>query len=191
MSVAFWYCFATKWLRPLLESRKVSKPHTHACSVARFLNLFGDAWTWLVVREAFYGATRFTEFQRNTGIARNLLSERLRKLVDAGILDREDVGERGTRYAYRLTEKGRALLPVLVAMVQWSNRELYGAGAEPVLLVDRATGLELADLAPRAADGEALAWGSVAAQPGPGADRAARERIAAAHSSALGLEAGD
>ena len=158
----------------------MSKPHTHACSVAKFLNLFGDAWTWMVVREAFYGATRFTEIQRNTGIARNLLSERLRKLVDAEILEREDVGERGTRYAYRLTEKGRSLLPVLVAMVQWSNRELHAPGTEPVLLVDRTSGRELADLVPRDADGEALAWGRVAARPGPGADQPARDRINAA-----------
>lgn len=164
----------------------MSRPHTQSCSVAQFLNVFGDAWTWLVVREAFYGATRFTEFQRNTGIAKNLLSERLRKLTGAGILQREDVGERGTRYAYHLTDKGRSLFPVMVAMVQWSDQELHGPGQEPVVLVDKATGRPLAPLVPRAASGEELGWEDVAAEPGPGADRAARARIAASRRS-LGL----
>lgn len=156
----------------------MSKPHTQSCSVARFLNVFGDAWTWMVVREAFYGATRFTEFQRNTGIAKNLLSERLRKLTAAGVLAREDVGEQGTRYAYHLTEKGRSLISVMVAMVQWSNEELHEPGQEPVVLVDKFSGRPLAPMVPRAASGEELGWRDILAEPGPGADRAARARIA-------------
>lgn len=157
----------------------MSKPHTQSCPVAHFLNLFGDAWTWLVVREAFYGATRFTEFRRNTGIAKNLLSERLQKLVGAGILEREDVGERGKRFAYRLTEKGRSLIPVLIAMVQWSNERLHPAGGAPIELFDRRSGQPLPPLGLRDDAGEEIEWKSIVARPGPGADRAARERFEA------------
>ena len=96
----------------------MAKPHTQTCPIAAFLNVFGDAWTLMIIREAFYGATRFTEFQRNTGAARNLLSDRLAMLVSNGVLERQNVGEQGTRYAYRLTDKGQSLVPVLVAMMQ-------------------------------------------------------------------------
>ncbi|MEL7372034.1 MAG: helix-turn-helix domain-containing protein, partial [Myxococcota bacterium] len=81
----------------------MGKRHTQTCPVAGFLNIFGDSWTLMIVREAFYGATRFSEFQRNTGIAKNLLSDRLSMLVEEDILQIENIGERGTRYAYRFT----------------------------------------------------------------------------------------
>ena len=151
--------------------------HTQTCAVAGFLNIFGDAWTWLVIREAFYGATRFTEFRRNTGIARNLLSQRLSMLVDEGILHREDVGQQGPRYEYRLTHKGEALVPVLVAMIQWSNEHVFGPGREPVLLLERKTLNEVRKVVPRTARGRSLHWEDIVAQPGPGANKTARMRI--------------
>lgn len=155
----------------------MSKPHTQTCPIASFLNVFGDAWTWMIVREAFYGTTRFTEFRRNTGIAKNLLSDRLSKLVDVGVLEREDVGEKGTRYAYQLTAKGRALTPMMVAMVQWSNEELHEPGHEPIRLIERGNGRPVAPLVPRAEDGRELTWREIATETGPGADRAARRRF--------------
>ena len=115
----------------------MAKRHTQTCPVAGFLNIFGDAWTLMIIREAFYGATRFSEIQRNTGIAKNLLSDRLSMLVAEGVLEREDVGERGSRYAYKLTAKGRSLAPVFIAMSQWSNEHVFGAGGEPVFLIER------------------------------------------------------
>jgi DNA-binding HxlR family transcriptional regulator len=156
----------------------MAKLHTQTCPVASFLNLFGDAWTWLVMREAFYGATRFSEFRKNTGIARNLLSERLSKLVDEGLLERKDVGERGPRYAYFLTEKGKSLVPVLVSMVQWSNAHLHATGMEPVLFVDAENRQPLADMKPLSQSGQALHWGDILAKIGPGASRAAAARVA-------------
>ena len=163
----------------------MSKPHTQTCPVASFLNVFGDAWTWMIVREAFYGTTRFTQFRRNTGIAKNLLSDRLGKLVDVGVLEREDVGEKGTRYAYQLTEKGRALTPMMVAMVQWSNEELHEPGNEPIRLVERGSGRPLASLVPRAEDGRELGWREIVTEAGPGADRAARRRFAEMDSAGM------
>lgn len=155
----------------------MSKRHDQTCPIAEFLNIFGDAWTLMVIREAFYGATRFSEMQRNTGIAKNLLSDRLSMLVDEGVLYREDVGERGSRFAYKLTEKGRSLVPIFVTIVQWTNENLYSSGEEPVLLVERSSGKPLKRMTPSNARGKELKWGDISAAPGPGANKAARLRI--------------
>ncbi|MEM6410562.1 MAG: helix-turn-helix domain-containing protein [Pseudomonadota bacterium] len=155
----------------------MAKPHTQTCPIAGFLNTFGDAWTLLIIREAFYGATRFSEFQRNTGIARNLLTDRLTSLVDQGLLEREDIGEHGTRYAYQLTEKGRSLVPVFVAMVQWSNENIYSEADAPVHLIERKTKKPLKPMRPVSTRGQELVWGDIVAIPGPGANRAAIARI--------------
>ena len=110
----------------------MTKKHLQTCPVAGFLNIFGDAWSLLIVREAFYGANRFGEFLSNTGIARNILTDRLVMLVDAGVLTRVNIGERGARYEYHLTDRGESLLPVIVAISQWANEQLFGKGHEAV-----------------------------------------------------------
>jgi len=94
------------------------------CSIARTLELVGEKWTLLVLREAFYGLRRFEDLQSAIGCARNVLSARLQKLVEGGILERHpyrDAGQR-ERHEYRLTAKGLELLPVLVALMQWGDR---------------------------------------------------------------------
>ena len=155
----------------------MAKRHTHTCPIAGVLNIFGDNWTWLIIREAFYGATRFSEIMRNTGIARNVLSERLERLLEEGILMREDVGANGTRYAYVLTDKGETLYPVLLALHQWGNTHVYGPGNEPVLLVEKATGLPLKPLAPIASNGSPLSRADILTKPGPGASPATQRRL--------------
>ncbi len=91
------------------------------CSVARTLSVIGERWTMLILREAFLGRHRFDEFQNATGIARNILSSRLRDLVRDGIFDRaRSEGDSG-RVEYRLTRKGLELYPVLIAMMRWST----------------------------------------------------------------------
>ena len=151
--------------------------HTQTCAIAGALNVLGDSWTLLLVREAFYGSTRFSEFQRNTGIAKTLLSDRLGFLVEEGIFRREDVGEQGTRYAYYLTDKGRALDKVMVALTQWSNEHVFGEGNEPMLLLERETGKPVEEMQLRGASGRQLEPRDVVYQPGPGASRAARRRL--------------
>ncbi len=151
--------------------------HTQCCGVAAALNVLGDHWTLLLVREAFYGSTRFSEFQRNTGIAKTLLSDRLAFLVEEGIFRRENVGEHGTRYAYHLTEKGRALETVMLALVQWSNEHVFGEGKEPMLLLERKTGRPVGELRLRNDRGKPLDARDVAFRAGPGASRAARKRF--------------
>jgi DNA-binding HxlR family transcriptional regulator len=104
------------------------------CSIARTIDLLGDWWTPLVLREAFYGTKRFDAFQRVLGIGRNVLTQRLRRLVDEGILERVPYQQRPTRHEYVLTPKGRDLFPVLAAMTSWGDRWLAGDAGVPVVL---------------------------------------------------------
>ncbi len=153
------------------------KPFHRLCSVAAALEVFGDAWTLQIVREALYGATRFSEFERHTGAAKNVLADRLALLVEHGVFEKVDIGERGVRYAYRLTEKGEALAPVLLAVIQWGDRWIYGEGREPVVFRNAETGAPPAPLTPLWADGSEVKLSEVAVAPGPGADDAVRRRF--------------
>lgn len=110
------------------------------CSVARTLSVVGERWTMLILREAFLGRHRFDEFQQGTGIARNILSSRLRDLVEKGIFDRERAaGEQG-RVEYRLTKKGLDLYPVLMALMRWGDTWLCDEQGPPMALVHRSCG---------------------------------------------------
>lgn len=94
------------------------------CSVARALELVGERWTLLVVRDAFLGRRRFEEFQESLGIARNVLADRLQKLVEHGVFERVRYQERPERFEYRLTPKGRDLRVALAALMQWGDEYL-------------------------------------------------------------------
>ncbi|WP_327307363.1 winged helix-turn-helix transcriptional regulator [Streptomyces sp. NBC_01298] len=98
------------------------------CSIAQALDVVGDWWTLLIVRDAARGVDRFDEFQRELGMSRKVLTERLKLLVEAGVLTREPYQERPVRHAYRLTPRGRGLLPVLVALQDWGDRWILGEG---------------------------------------------------------------
>ena len=112
---------------------------TQNCSVARTLEVIGERWTLLIIRNAFYGIRRFDDHQRWLGIARNVLQARLERLVEEGILSKELYQERPPRYEYRLTQKGRDLWPVLVTLLQWGDRHMAEAGP-PVVLEHRDCG---------------------------------------------------
>ena len=99
--------------------------NSQVCPMARYLSVFGDTWTWLIVREAFCGVQRFSEIQRNTGIAKNLLSQRLRRLVDIGVLERTNMSQTGVRFEYQLTDKGESLSPLFDSIVAWSHTYLF------------------------------------------------------------------
>jgi DNA-binding HxlR family transcriptional regulator len=124
------------------------------CPVAEALDVIGEWWTLLVIRDVFRGIRRFDALQESLSIARNILTQRLRALVAAGVLEKRAYAERPTRYEYRLTEKGRALFPVLVTLMQWGNR--WAAVDEPARLVDAATGREVTPLLVDALSGEPL-----------------------------------
>lgn len=108
------------------------------CSVAQCLDVVGDSWTMLIVRDAFSGLTRFDEFQERLGVPRNTLRDRLRKLVDAGVFETVPYSEHPPRYDYRLTDAGRDLWPILTAMRQWGDQ--HGTPAGPARLVHTACG---------------------------------------------------
>lgn len=139
------------------------------CGIARSLDVLGDWWTLLIVRDAFFGVRRFADFQRHLGIARNVLTQRLRHLVEHGILERVDVGRHGERFEYRLTEKGEALLPVLTTLREWGDEWVFGEGREPVIMRDRATGRPIPRTRVRDADGRPLTRREIRAEAGPGA----------------------
>jgi len=140
------------------------------CAIARSLDVLGDWWTLLIVRDAFFGVRRFADFQRSLGISKNVLSDRLRALVEHGVLDRVDVGEHGERFEYTLTPKGEALLPVLTTLREWGDAWIFGEGNEPLVMTDRATGRPLALTTVRDADGNPLSRRDIRARSGPGAD---------------------
>jgi DNA-binding HxlR family transcriptional regulator len=147
------------------------------CSIARALELVGEWWTMLILREAFLGTRRFHDFQQNLGIARNILSARLKKLVARGILERSAAPAGGRRFEYRLTSKGRAFFPVLMALMQWGDRWVAGRDRAPVRVVDRESGREIREISVMSGDGRTLGPADIMMVPGPGAAPATRERL--------------
>ncbi len=107
------------------------------CSVAKTMELIGERWSVLIIRDVFQGRRRFSEMQKGMGIARNVLASRLQRLVDAGILERRLYSEQPERYEYFLTEKGLDLWPAMVALMHWGDKHLPLPGGPPVRLVHR------------------------------------------------------
>jgi DNA-binding HxlR family transcriptional regulator len=144
------------------------------CPVARAMAILGERWTILLLREAFAGTTRFDGFERNLGIAPNILSARLAALVRHGLLERRP---EGGRHAYHLTDRGRDAFPLYLAIRDWGARHLSGPEGPPTVMVDRATGAPVPAPAPRRADGSVIGPEDVRILPGPGANDAIRRRF--------------
>ncbi|NTG50099.1 helix-turn-helix transcriptional regulator [Agrobacterium rhizogenes] len=125
------------------------------CPSARSLDVIGDWWSLLIVRDAFDGLTRFGEFQKSLGIAKNILAQRLRTLVERGILASVPAPNGGAHQEYHLTDMGRDLFPVMVALRQWGERYLFEPGEPHSKLVDRDTGRPIR-LDVRTDDGSAI-----------------------------------
>ena len=113
---------------------------SQTCSIAGALEVVGERWSLLIVRNVFLGLRRFDQIQANLGIARNVLQSRLEKLVEQDVLERTAYQERPPRYEYRLTEKGLDLWPTIVALMQWGDRYTAGEAGPPVLLEHRGCG---------------------------------------------------
>ena len=144
---------------------------TQVCSIARTLERIGDRWTMLVIRDAFLGVRRFDDFQRDLGIARNVLTDRLGRLVDEGILERHAYQERPERFEYRLTEKGVDLWPVLVSLMKWGDRHSPSPDGPPTLIVHRTCGGEVDARFRCERCGEDVDARGAEAMPGPGSRR--------------------
>lgn len=147
------------------------EPYKHMnCSVAAALEIVGEPWTLLILRDAYQQVRRFEEFQRHLGIARNILTARLKKLVDYGILQKVQYQDRPRRFEYRLTEKGAALFPVIVCLKEWGDR--FGDKASygpPLDFLDKVDGHVVQPLLIDQVNGKSIELESVRPVPGAGA----------------------
>ena len=156
------------------------KPEKHdplRRSVGHVLDIIGEGWSILIIREAFLGTRRFEEFQGRLGIARNILTARLKKLCAGEILDRVPIKEGARRHEYILTRKGKDMMPLLVALTQWGDRWVYGNDNEPVVFVDREHRQPISPVQVYSARGEVLRPRDIMVTAGPGATQEARDRI--------------
>jgi DNA-binding HxlR family transcriptional regulator len=142
------------------------------CPIARSLNAIGDWWSMLIIREAWFGVSRFGEFQKKLGLAKNILTVRLRALVDQGILTTAPASDGSAYLDYLLTPKGRGVFPILVALRQWS--EEFDARPEEIatILVDKENGRPVRKLELHSEDGRLLTPADTALKPRPGGNQA-------------------
>jgi DNA-binding HxlR family transcriptional regulator len=137
------------------------------CPIARSLDVLGDWWSLLIIRDALLGIRRFGEFQKNIGLAKNILTVRLRALVDQGILTTAPASDGSAYQEYLLTPKGRGVFPILVALRQWSEEFSGEPQGFPTLLVDRSKGRPVRKLELRSEDGRLLQVGETEMRPNP------------------------
>jgi DNA-binding HxlR family transcriptional regulator len=150
---------------------------SQTCSIARALEVVGERWTILILRNVALGIHRFDEQQRQLGIARNVLAARLERLVDEGILERRPYGARPLRHEYHFTEKGRALGPVLIELKHWGDTYARAPAGVPLILRHRDCGGEVGTRCVCDRCGKAATFQDLVAEAGPGADPAARVRL--------------
>lgn len=149
------------------EKRPIADTAEDGCSIAATLAIIGDRWTFLVLRDVFRGVYRFSELQESLGIAKNLLSDRLNKLVDTDVLERVPYQDRPVRYEYRLTEKGRDLSPSLIALMGWGDRWMAD-GQPPTVLVHECCGTPLEQRVECPQCNEDVTPSQIRSRPGPG-----------------------
>jgi len=148
------------------------------CSIARALEVLGERWTLLVVRDVLLGIRRFGDFQHSLGIARNVLTDRLNRLVDAGVLERVPYQDRPVRHEYQLTDMGRELAVPVIALMHWGDRHLAGRGGPPRLTRHLGCGGALHSTLVCATCGESVPGTEIDVRPGPGLGRARGQRLA-------------
>jgi len=149
------------------------------CSIAQPLAFLGERWALLVVRDVSIGRRRFDEIQDSLGVATNVLSQRLATLVDEGILERRRYSEHPERFEYRLTEKGRELVPVLLALLRWGDKWTAGPDGPPLETVHTECDHSFHMVPTCSHCGEEVRAGNVRPRIGPGATDAQRRRFPA------------
>ena len=126
------------------------------CPVARALEVLGDRWALMILRDAFDGLRRFSEFQKNLGLAKNILATRLKLLLESGLLQLQPASDGSAYKEYVLTDKGRSVFPIVVGLRQWGERFLFEAGEARSELLDSASGKPIETLLVRAQDGRVV-----------------------------------
>lgn len=141
------------------------------CSIARTVSVIGDRWTLLILRDLFLGIRRFDDFHARLGITRHILTDRLKKLVEEGVLAKVPYLDRPPRFEYRLTDKGRALHPVMMSLVHWGDEFMAGGAGRPLLHRHIGCGHDFDPVLTCSECGEAVGARDVEVRPGPGATR--------------------
>jgi len=126
------------------------------CPVARALEVLGDRWALMILRDAFDGLRRFSEFQKNLGLAKNILATRLKLLLESGLLQLQPASDGSAYKEYVLTDKGRSVFPIVVGLRQWGERFLFEPGEARSELLDSASGKPIETLLVRAQDGRGV-----------------------------------
>jgi DNA-binding HxlR family transcriptional regulator len=151
--------------------------HSIYCSIARALNEVGEKWSLLIIREAIMGTKRFDEFQQRLGTARNILNDRLTRLVYSEVLSRMQSEGNARIFNYELTAKGRELLSALATLIHWGDRWIHAKIEPPIVLIDKTTKQPIRQMLLTAADGRTLRSENVEVTPGPGASKKIRQRL--------------
>jgi DNA-binding HxlR family transcriptional regulator len=146
-------------------------------SVGAAAELLGDRWTFLILREAFFGTRRFNEFAQNLGLSRNILSNRLKLLVSKGIFEQHPYGPSKARNEYHLAQAGRDIFPIVVALLQWGDKHLAGSRGPSIVLKHTRCGNDADPLLICRACHEPIELGEILPTPGPGASEWARQRL--------------
>jgi DNA-binding HxlR family transcriptional regulator len=160
-----------------MSDAKRSRLANKECSMARAMEVVGDRWTILILREAYYGVKRFDEFEYYVGVAPNILSARLKKLVDAGVMTRVPLPEHSGRYEYILTDKGRDFFPAYLALKRWGDDWLAEPEGPQVVFRDRTAGREITYPELKTASGKPLRLEDVEIVAGSGAVPFNRKRF--------------
>lgn len=133
-----------------------ASPQNSECPVARTLDVIGDRWSLMIIRDAFDDIRRFSEFQKSLGVAKNILASRLKALVEVGVFDVRPASDGSAYKEYVLTEKGREIFPVVVSLRQWGERFLFEPGETRSVLLDNASGQTLMPMEVRSSSGQKL-----------------------------------
>ncbi|MBT2337836.1 MULTISPECIES: winged helix-turn-helix transcriptional regulator [Pseudomonas] len=133
-----------------------ASPGDNECPVARAVEVIGDRWSLLIIRDAFDGVRRFSEFQKNLGLARNILASRLKVLVHVGVFETRPASDGSAYKEYALTQKGREVFPIVVSMRQWGERHLFNDGEAHSVLLDKERDAPVALLEVRSVVGKKL-----------------------------------
>ena len=147
------------------------------CSIARAIGEVGERWSLLIIREAIMGSTRFDEFHKHLGVARNILTDRLATLVEHGVMTRTPAPDNARIHHYRLTEKGHELLPVIVALMQWGDCWIHASIGPPIVLIDTNSRNPIRKIQVSAQDSRPLDRTGIEITAGPGATPIMRKRF--------------
>ncbi len=146
------------------------------CSLAQTLEVIGERWTLMILRDAFFGVRRFSQFEKNLGVSKNILTTRLNQLVAEGIMEKRDAND-GAHQEYVLTERGYDLQPVMLSLMHWGDKHKPNPAGDRLVFVERNTGQPIRNMSAVSRDGRALSARDIKATAGPGLDDNARRQL--------------